>query len=786
MQDGYNMKSKKIDGEKDNMGLTPFRDPSKSFLERAKDIVSRMTLKEKISQMVYKTPGIERLDIAPYDWWNECLHGVARAGIATVFPQAIGLAATFNDDLLFEIGNVISVEARAKHHEAVRHGDYGRYKGLTFWSPNINIFRDPRWGRGQETYGEDPVLSGRLAVSFIKGLQGDGKYLKIVATPKHFVVHSGPEKLRHSFDAIVNKKDFMETYLPHFRDAVIEGKAASVMCAYNRTNGQLCCGSSLYLNKILRETWGFKGYVVSDCGAIADFHRHHRVTKKAYESAALAVKNGCDLNCGYTFRKLKKAVKKRLINQETIDTALVRLFEARFRLGMFDPPSLVEYQNIPYSQLDTDEHRELAREAARQSIVLLKNLNNDFLPITNTKEKYRRLNKIAIIGPNADDKDVLLGNYNGTPSKSFTPLEGIKNNIHTLFPNCQIVYAKGSSVNKTNDDLIEKAVNISKDADIVIAFMGLSNKFEGEQKAMGSDDIKDIRMFPAQELLLKRIAEHNQNIILCLLNGAPVSCSWAQNAPEIKAILECWYPGEEAGNAIFDVIFGKYSPAGKLPITIVNSADDLPPFEDYNMTGRTYKYIEKEPLYPFGFGLTYTNIEVSEIKLDAAPKEKTPQSFTYSINDLDTNGLNISVTLKNTGDFSGTSSEVLQIYFKYDMESKGKDKDKDKDEDKDKNKIKKDIENFMPLFNFSLLAFKRVFLNKDEQKTITLNIPPKYLSLVDKDGNRTLVPGTYKLYIGFSQPDERSRQLTRNTQQFPQEIAIELTGTPKIIEKFPL
>ncbi|HKV38565.1 MAG TPA: glycoside hydrolase family 3 N-terminal domain-containing protein, partial [Blastocatellia bacterium] len=417
--------------------LLPYQDARLPIEKRVTDLVSRMTLEEKVSQMMDVAPPVERLGIPEYNWWNEALHGVARAGYATVFPQAIGLAATWDPGLVHNVADVISTEARAKNNEFVRQGDRGRYKGLTFWSPNINIFRDPRWGRGQETYGEDPYLTSRLGVEFVKGLQGDDpRYLKAIATPKHYAVHSGPEPERHGFDAVVDERDLRETYLPAFRATVVEGKAASVMCAYNRTDGQPCCANSVLLTDILRKEWAFDGYVVSDCGAIGDIYRHHGFAKSEPEASALAVKAGTDLSCGREYGSLLEAVKSGLITEEEIDTAVKRLMTARFRLGMFDPPDLVPYARIPFSENDSPEHRQLSLKAAHESIVLLKNEGN-LLPLK------RGLKTIAVIGPNADAPEVLLGNYNGQPSKSETPLEGIRNKVS---PDTKVIYALGTNI----------------------------------------------------------------------------------------------------------------------------------------------------------------------------------------------------------------------------------------------------------------------------------------------------------------------------------------------------
>ncbi|HEY6333048.1 MAG TPA: glycoside hydrolase family 3 N-terminal domain-containing protein, partial [Blastocatellia bacterium] len=465
----------------------PYRDPSLPTEQRVNDLVQRMTLEEKVSQMMNAAGPIERLDIPKYDWWSEGLHGVARAGTATVFPQAIGLAATWDTDLIHQVADVISTEARAKYNEFVREGDRGRYKGLTFWSPNINIFRDPRWGRGQETYGEDPYLTGRLAVAFVKGLQGDDPhYLKVVATPKHYAVHSGPEPERHAFNAVVDERDLRETYLPAFHAAVVEGKADSVMCAYNRTDGQPCCANTRLLTDILRGEWGFNGYVVSDCGAISDIYKHHEYMKSEAEASAAAVKAGTDLSCGNEYQSLIQAVKDGLITEAQIDVALKRLMTARFRLGLFDPPEMVPYSRIPYSENDSAEHRALSLKTARESIVLLKNAGGA-LPLR------KDLKTIAVIGPNANAPAVLLGNYNGTPSKSVTPLDGIRDKVGS---GTKVLYAPGAplvegatgtssgasgATASSPEKMRTEALDAARQADAVVVVLGLAPSLEGEE-----------------------------------------------------------------------------------------------------------------------------------------------------------------------------------------------------------------------------------------------------------------------------------------------------------------
>ncbi|MDK2902239.1 MAG: beta-glucosidase [Clostridiales bacterium] len=708
--------------EKGNVPI--YLDPDQPLSKRVDDLVSRLTLEEKVSQMVYTSSAIPRLGIPEYNWWNECLHGVAAAGIATVFPQAIGMAASFDDKFLYRVACAISDEARAKHHEFVRQGDRGIFKGLTFWSPNINIFRDPRWGRGQETYGEDPYLTGRMGLAFVKGLQGDDpKYLKVVATPKHYAVHSGPEPLRHSFDARVSQKDLRETYLPAFKECVIEGRAESIMGAYNRTNGEPCCASPTLLQKILREEWHFEGYVVSDCGAINDIHAHHKVTSTPEESAALAVNAGCDLNCGKVFESLVNAVKQGLISEEIIDRAVKRLFRARFKLGMFDPPEQVPYAQIPYEVNDCEENRGLALEMARESMVLLKN-EGGLLPIK------KDLKAIAVIGPNADNKKVLLGNYNGMPSKYVTALEGIRAKVSS---HTKIYYAEGCDLINTEDSDwgaratagFAEALAAAQRADVVIMCLGLSPDLEGEEgnasKSAAGGDRVSLDLPGMQEELLKAVCAAGKPVVLVLFSGSPVSINWAHE--NVPAILQAWYPGEEGGTAIADVLFGDYSPSGRLPVTFVKSVEQLPSFTDYNMKGRTYRYMEDEPLYPFGYGLSYTTFEYSNLTFSAEAIE-AGQS------------LAVSVDVKNTGEMAG--DEVVQLYLK-------------------------DLEASVDVPIHELKGFTRVKLQPGESTTVTFTLTPRQMALIDNDGRCILEPGKFRLMVGGRQPDKRSEALVDST-----------------------
>lgn len=576
-----------------------------TFEERAKDLVSKMTLAEKIAQMQYEAPAIERLGVPAYNWWNECLHGVARSGAATVFPQAIGMAASFNTDLMFDVATAISDEARAKYNEYKTFGDTQIYQGLTYWSPNINIFRDPRWGRGHETYGEDPYLTGRMGVSFVKGLQGEGKYRKLDATIKHYAVHSGPETLRHGFNAEVSDKDLYETYLWAFKYCVDHAAPSAVMGAYNRVNGEACCASKTLLEDILRGEFGFSGYVVSDCAAICDIHQHHHITNNEAESAALAVNNGCDLNCGETYKWLKTSVALGLISEETITTAVERLFAARFRLGMFDDDC--EYDAIPYDVVECEAHTKLNLQMAEESIVLLK--NDGILPLSPNQN-------IAVIGPVADDVTVLLGNYNGTPSRYTTLLTGIQSQAKG-----KVYYARGShlfddEVHRAVERPLREAIIAARYADVVIMMCGLNPSLEGEETdnyngSAGGDKI-DIELPPSQRTLYREIIKLGKPVIFVNVSGSCIALT--EQDKDCRAVLQCFYPGAMGGEALANVIFGKTSPSGRLPVTFYKTTEDLPDFEDYSMENRTYKFFRGTPLYPFGHGLTYS--EITEEPID--------------------------------------------------------------------------------------------------------------------------------------------------------------------------
>lgn len=684
-------------------------------LERAKKLVSKMTLQEKAEQLTYNAAANERLNIPRYNWWNEGLHGVARAGTATVFPQAIGLAAIFDEDFIERVAEVISTEGRAKYNEYSKNEDRDIYKGLTFWSPNVNIFRDPRWGRGQETYGEDPYLTSRLGVSFIKGLQGNEKYLKLAACAKHFAVHSGPEGLRHEFNAIVNDKDLYETYLPAFEACVKEADVESVMGAYNRTNGEPCCGSKSLLVDILRGKWGFKGHVVSDCWAIADFHNNHRVTSTATQSAALAIKNGCDLNCGNVYLQMMLAYKEGLVSEEDITCATERLMATRIRLGMFDDDCI--YDKIPYEKNDCMEHNKLSLEAARKSMVLLK--NNGVLPLNKSKIK-----SIAVIGPNADSKIMLSGNYHGTASKYTTILEGIHDEVGEEI---RVYYSEGCHLykDKVEDlalpgDRISEAVSVAKRSDVAILCLGLDSTIEGEQGDTGNSqaagDKNDLSLPGKQEELLEAVIKTGTPVIVVLGTGSALTFNGLEE--KCDAILNVWYPGSHGGRAVSDIIFGKYSPSGKLPITFYKGIKKLPDFEDYSMINRTYRYMNDESLYSFGYGLTYSNVELTNLTV-----KKDTNYF---------DEIFVTVDIKNIGRYD--IEEVIQCYIK-------------------------NLESKYAVKNHSLVAFKRVPLKVGETKKVTLKIDKKSFEVVDNKGNRLIDSKRYKLYVGISQPDNRSIEL---------------------------
>jgi beta-glucosidase len=701
----------------------PFLDPDLPIEARVDDLVGRLTLAEKAAQMLHEAPAIERLGIPAYNWWNEGLHGVARAGIATVFPQAIGLAAMWNAERLHEVAVAISDEARAKHHEFLRQGDHGMYKGLTYWSPNINIFRDPRWGRGHETYGECPYLTARLGVAFCKGLQGDDPtYLKVVATPKHYAVHSGPEGLRHSFDAVVSEKDLRETYLPAFEACIVEAKAESIMAAYNRTNGEPCSGSPTLLGKILRGEWGFGGFVVSDCWAIKDFHENHKVTQTPEESAAMAVKAGCDLNCGCTYEHIPFAFGEGLLVEADLDVCVKRLFRARLKLGMFDPPARVPWAAIPYEVNDSPAHHALARAVARESIVLLKN-RGGLLPLR------KDVGSIAVIGPNAYDPHVLVANYFGIPSRAVTPLDGIR---AAVSPATKVMYTDGCKLQGTKTDGLGRAANLSEAisvasrADVVVLCLGLSADIEGEQGDAGNSeaagDKVDLALPGLQQRLMEMIVALGKPTVLCVLAGSALDLTWAED--HVAAIVYAWYPGGEGGGALADVLFGDVSPAGRLPITFPRSMADVPSFGSYAMKGRTYRYAERTPLYPFGYGLSYTRFAYRDIAVTLPPARAR---------DIRPAIARVSAVVENVGGRAG--DEVVQLYLKH-----------------------LDAPCVVPLHD--LRGFQRVHLAPGESRTVAFDLGARDLSLVDDSGRRVFRPGRFRVTVGGSQPDARSADLT--------------------------
>ena len=825
----------------------PFRNPSLSVDERVNDLVSRMTLQEKADQLVYTAPGIPRLGVPAYTWWNEALHGVARAGYATVFPQSITIANSWDESLLFNVANAISDEARAKYNEFQRRGKTGIYEGLTFWSPNINIFRDPRWGRGHETYGEDPYLTGRMGYEFVKGMQGDDpKYLKTVATAKHYAVHSGPEPLRHSFNAKVSEIDLRETYLPAFRTLVMDAGVYSVMGAYNMFRDYPCCANPI-LYGILRNEWGFKGYVVSDCGAISDFYRASHFAKDAAEAASQAVKAGTDLECGSDYKNLVEAVNRGLLTEADINVAVKRIFTARFRLGMFDPDAIVPYAQIPFFVNCSDYNNSLSREAERKSIVLLKN-ENDILPLS------KNLKTIAVIGPNADNFESLIGNYNGIPKDPVTILRGI---ISRLTPDTKVLYAEGSDLaegihnlapipsryleapdgkqgafgeyynnremngkpvftrvddninfywelfsprfdmpddnfgvkwttylvppvtgtyaigsrgssgydilldgkkiissmneheavqieeqadlqagkkykievlykNYAGDaaiellwapprpELIDQAVAAAKEADAIVLVLGLSRRLEGEEMSIKIDgfsggDRTSLNLPATQERLLDAVTLTGKPVIVVLTSGGALSVNKAQE--KASAVLLAGYGGQQGGNAVADVLFGDYNPAGRLPVTYYKSIDQIPAFENYDMTGKTYRFFSKEPLYPFGYGLSYTTFEYSNLVL--------PQNIVAG------EKVSVKVTVTNSGKITG--DEVVELYITDEKAS-------------------------TPRPIRQLEGFTRVSLKPGESKNIELTLEPRQFSIINNKSKRVIEPGYFTVSVGGKQP----------------------------------
>ena len=670
---------------------------------RINELISQMTLEEKVSQLSYTSVALPRLGIPEYNWWNECLHGVARAGIATVFPQAIALAATFDEGFIEEVADAISDEARAKYNEAIKMGNRGQYWGLTFWTPNINIFRDPRWGRGQETYGEDPYLTSRIGLAFVRGLQGDDpENLKLAACAKHYAVHSGPEKFRHTFDAVVSKKDLFETYLPAFK-ALVEGGVESVMGAYNRTLGEPCCGSNYLLKDILRGKWGFKGHVVSDCWAIRDFHEHHKVTETPEESAALALKAGCDLNCGCTYPMLTVSHKKGMVTEEAIDTALRRVLRTRFKLGMFDNEGKGKYGKLDRKVINCEKHQKLALKAAEKSIVLLKN-DKGILPLDSSAKK------ITVVGPGAANAHTLFGNYYGVSTRFVTVLEGLAEKVKDMY-GINLEYRQGCLMYGAND-MSNAEFGQANAADIIIAVMGLDGAIEGEEgDAIASDSNGDrtyIELPPWQVNFLQKVRAAGKPVILVLTGGSPIAI------PEdiADAVIFAWYPGELGGKAVADIIFGDTVPSGKLPITFPASTAQLPPYEDYSMKGRTYRYMKEKPLYPFGFGLSYTAFRFDSLVLSAPSISADAAVKAF-------------VKLSNTG--KRDAEEVVQLYV---------------------SKDDRGVED--PLF--SLRAFRRVFVPAGKAVTAEFDLPATDFETVNAEGNSVLLPGSYTVIAADAAP----------------------------------
>jgi len=683
------------------------------YEKKAKDLVAKMTVEEKASQLTYNSPAIKRLGVPAYNWWNEGLHGVARAGTATSFPQAIALAAMFDEKELHKIADVIAEEGRAKYNASIKEDDRGIYKGLTFWSPNVNIFRDPRWGRGHETYGEDPFLTSRLGVAFIKGLQGDGNVMKSAACAKHFAVHSGPEQGRHEFDAIVSDKDLYETYLPAFEACVKDGKVEAIMGAYNRTNGEPCCGSYVLLRDILRDAWKFAGHVVSDCWAIQDFHMHHMVTSTAEDSAALALDAGCDLNCGVVYLYVLKALEAGKITEEHITKSVERLFTTRYMLGLFEENL---YDEIPYEKVECKEHVELAINAARKSIVLLK--NDNLLPLNKDN-----LKTIGVIGPNANSRLSLKANYYGTSSRYVTLLEGIQAEVGD---DIRVLYSKGCELKKEQSeplaeekDRTAEALTVAKHSDVVILCMGLDETIEGEEgdasNADASGDKASLDLPKVQQDLIEKITATGTPVVLCMVAGSSINMCYSEE--HNQAIVQVWYPGASGGIALADILFGKTSPSGKLPVTFYKDTSDLPEFTDYAMENRTYRYYGGTPLYPFGYGLSYGNIEVMSANISARNEEEVL----------------VTATLKNTGTIA--TEDVVQVYIK-------------------------NLESAYTVTNVSLCGFQRVSLNEDEKQDIQLSIPMKSFCVYNDMGECIIDGSQYELYVGTSMPDERSVSLT--------------------------
>ena len=713
----------------------PFRNPQLSIEQRVDDLVSRLTLEEKVRQMLNNAPAIKRLGIPAYNWWNECLHGVGRTKYhVTVFPQAIGMAVSWNDVLMKEVASSIADEGRAIYNDAQKRGDYSQYHALTYWTPNINIFRDPRWGRGQETYGEDPYLTSKIGKAFVLGLQGDDpRYLKASACAKHYAVHSGPEKNRHSFNSDVSTYDLWDTYLPAFRTLVVDANVSGVMCAYNAFKGQPCCGNDLLMQSILRDKWNFKGYVTSDCGAIDDIFNHHKAHPDAATAAADAVFHGTDLDCGQSaYLALVKAVKNGIITEKQLDVSVKRLFTIRFRLGLFDPAEQVDYAHIPISVLECKKHQDLAKQLARESMVLLK--NDRLLPLQKNK-----LKKVVVMGPNADCKDALLGNYNGHPSRMLTPLQAIRERLKGV---AEVVYVSGIDyINTVSEDELKRYVNQAKGADAVIFIGGISPRLEGEEMSVNKDgfdggDRTSIALPAVQTQLMKALVAGRIPTVFVMMTGSALAIPW--EAKHVPAILNAWYGGQYGGEAIADVLFGDYNPSGKLPVTFYAKDSDLPDFESYDMQGRTYRYFKGKALYPFGYGLSYTDFRYSSLKMPTACNTTDKE-------------IPVTVTVKNTGKMDG--EEVVQLYVSH-----------------------PDKKILVPVT--ALKGFKRIYLKAGEAKQITFSLSSEDLSCVDENGIRKVLPGTVKIQVGGCSPVATLTAPLKTV-----ETALKLTGDTYTIDK---
>jgi beta-glucosidase len=692
----------------------PYLDPRRPAGERAADLVRRMTVAEKIGQTMTAAPAIPRLGVPAYEWWNEALHGVARAGRATVFPQAIALAATFDAPLIRKVADAISDEARAKFNLAQARGERGRYQGLTFFSPNVNIFRDPRWGRGQETFGEDPLLTARLAVAFIAGLQGDDpRYLKTVATAKHFAVHSGPEASRHVFDARPSAHDLADTYLPQFEAAVREGPVASVMAAYNRLDGLACAANPKLLDQTLRRGWGFSGYVVGDCGAVDDIFATHHLAPSPAAAAADALRAGTDLDCGHAYAALGAALAGGLATEADLDRALVRLFAARFRLGMFDPPDRVPWSGLAESVIDTPAHRALARSAAARAVVLLEN-RGGVLPLA------ANVRRLAVVGPTADDEEVLLANYHGTPSRAVTLLDGIR--AAARAHGATVRYARGATLAGAGSSSAQlaEAVTAARRSDLIVAVVGLDPRLEGEENESPlnpAGDRQEIGLPAAQGKLVEALVATGKPVVVVLTGGSALAVPWV--AQHAGALLYAWYPGEEGGNAVADVLYGDANPAGRLPITIYRSTAELPAFTDYAMRGRTYRYLDKEPLYPFGAGRSYTTFRYANLAVAVDPPAAGASKT-------------ISVEVTNTGARAG--DEVIEAYV-----------------------LPRGLPAYAP--KRWLAAFARVTLSPGERRVVSLALSPRALSYADERGAWRPLTGDVELAVGGGQPDRAGHYL---------------------------